>query len=76
MTVADIIDFTKRTVSLDADPDTVLEDLKGTLQGFVLFGYDMDGNEVSAITFGHLPEALWAAQRGVKNIVERADVED
>jgi len=71
--MADIIDFTGRTVSLDADPDTVLEDLKGTLQAFVLVGYDHDANEVTAITFGHLPEAIYALERGKKSILERAD---
>jgi len=39
----------------------------------VLVGYDHDANEVTAITFGHLPEAIYALERGKKSILERAD---
>lgn len=71
--MADIIDITGRVSNLDADPDETLEALVGTLQAFVLFGYDHDDNEVTVITYANLPEALWAAQRGCKSILERAD---
>ena len=71
--MAEIIDFTGRNVTLDADSDETLESLKGTLQAFALVGYDMDGNEVTAITFSHLPEAIWALERGKKSILERVD---
>ena len=73
--MADIIDFTGGNITNDdADPDATLELLKGRLSGFVLFGYDTDGNEISAVTFAHLPEALWAAERGKKQLLERVDI--
>jgi len=71
--MADIIDITGRIGSNDADPDETLEALMGTLQAFVLVGYDHDANEVTAVTFGHLPEAVYALERGKKSILERAD---
>lgn len=73
--MADIIDITGRKAKLDYDPDMTLDTLKGKLQAFVLAGYDHDGNEVMAITFGHLPEAVWAIERARKKILERADEE-
>jgi amino acid permease len=73
--MADIIDFTGRTPKLDFDPDATLDSLKGKLQAFVLAGYDHDGNEVMAITFGHLPEAMWTIERARKKILERVDEE-
>ena len=74
--MADIIDMTGRVAKADTDPDETLKALSGTLQAFVLFGYDLDGNEVTAITFAQLPEALWAAKRGCKTILERVDAKD
>lgn len=73
--MGDIIDITGRDIRLDFDPDMTLDQLRGRLQGFVLAGYDHDGNEVLAITFSHLPEALWAVERAKKKILERADEE-
>jgi hypothetical protein len=72
--MAEIIDFGGGHKRSDFDPDATLDSLKGKLQGFVLVGYDHDNNEVTAITFGHLPEALWVLERGKKSILERADV--
>jgi amino acid permease len=71
--MGEIIDITGKDIRLDFDPDITLDELKGRLQGFVLAGYDYDGNEVLAITFGHLPEALWTLERAKKNILERVD---
>jgi len=51
-----------------------IERLGWKLQAFVLSGYDHEGNEVIAITFGHLPEALWSLERAKKSILERPDV--
>jgi len=74
--MADIIDFNGGRVAVDTDPDLTLDRLKGTLQAFVLVGHDHDGNEVTVITYGHLPEAVWILERGKKGILERADVEE
>lgn len=74
--MADVIDFGDWGVrSEDSDADATLESLKGRLQAFVLIGYDHDGNELRAITFAHLPEALWALERGKKSILESVDAE-
>ena len=72
--MADVIDFSGKRIIGDFDPDETLRDLIGNLQAFVLSGYDHDGNEVIAITFGHLPEALWSLERAKKSILERPDV--
>jgi len=73
--MADVIDITNRGAKLDFDADMTLDSLKGKLQAFVLTGYDLDGNELVAVTFGHLPEAVWALERAKKQLLERADVE-
>lgn len=73
--MAEIIDITGRGKKLDFDPDMTLDSLKGKLQAFVLAGYDADGNEILAVTFGHLPEAVWTLERAKKSLLERADVE-
>lgn len=73
--MADVIDITGRSKKLDFDADMTLDSLKGKLQAFVLTGYDHDGNELLAVTFGHLPEAVWALERAKKQLLERADVE-
>ena len=73
--MADVIDITGRGKKLDFDADMTLDSLKGKLEAFVLTGYDHDGNELLAVTFGHLPEAVWALERAKKQLLERADVE-
>ena len=73
--MAEIINFSGGKISGDHDPDQTLEELMGNLQAFVLSGYDHEGNEVVAITFAHLPEALWSLQRAAKSILERPDEE-
>jgi len=72
--MADVIDFSGKKLGGDFDPDQTLSDLIGNLEAFVLSGYDHGGNEVIAITFGHLPEALWSLERAKKSILERPDV--
>jgi hypothetical protein len=75
--MADIIDFTGgRVANDDADPDATLALLQGRLSAFVLYGYDLDGNECTVVTFAHLPEALWATKRGEKQLLERVEREE
>jgi len=71
--MGDVIDFTGDGVQQDVDADTTLLSLIGHLQAFVLVGYDHDGNELTAVTFGHLPEALWILERGKRAIIERGN---
>lgn len=58
---------------LDLDPDIVLENSKGTLEGFVIAGYDKDGAEYFASTYADGGYVLWLLERmklRLLNIVE------
>lgn len=59
---ARIIPFTGIT-TLDLTPDVVLENLKGKLEGFVLVGYDSDGEEFFSSTYADGGTALWLLER-------------
>ena len=48
---------------LNLDPDIVLENSKGKLTGFVIAGYDTDGNEYFASTYADGGDALWLLER-------------
>ena len=74
--MADIIDLFGGDVEKDTDPDATLLLLMGRLDGFVLSGVDKEGREVTAVTFGTLPQALWFFERGKKTILERVDNEE
>ena len=74
--MADIIDLFNGDVEKDTDPDATLLLLMGRLDGFVLSGVDKEGREVTAVTFGTLPQALWFFERGKKTILERVDSEE
>ena len=71
--MADIIDLFNGEVEKDTDPDATLLLLMGRLDGFVLSGVDKEGREVTAVTFGTLPQALWFFERGKKTLLERVD---
>ena len=73
--MADIIDLFNGDVEKDTDPDATLLLLMGRLDGFVLSGVDKEGREVTAVTFGTLPQALWFFERGKKTLLERVDNE-
>lgn len=74
--MADIIDLFNGDIEKDTDPDATLLLLMGRLDGFVLSGVDKEGREVTAVTFGTLPQALWFFERGKKTILERVDNEE
>ena len=74
--MADIIDLFNGEVEKDTDPDATLLLLMGRLDGFVLSGVDKEGREVTAVTFGTLPQALWFFERGKKTMLERVDNEE
>ena len=74
--MADIIDLFNGEVERDTDPDATLLLLMGRLDGFVLSGVDKEGREVTAVTFGTLPQALWFFERGKKTLLERVDNEE
>lgn len=71
--MADIIDLFGGEVDKDTDPDATLALLVGRLDGFVLSGVDKEGREVTAVTFGTLPQAVWFLERAKKTLLERVD---
>jgi hypothetical protein len=48
---------------LDLDPDMVLENSKGKLEGVILIGYDKDGEEYFASTYADGGDVLWLLER-------------
>ena len=48
---------------LDLDPDTVLENNKGLLEGVVIMGWDKEGNEVFASSYADGGTVLWLLKR-------------
>ena len=73
--MGDIIPFNGIT-SLDLDPDVVLEHTKGKLEGFLIAGYDKDGNEYFASTYADGGDVLWLLERmklRLLSVVEEVD---
>lgn len=66
--MADVIPFSGVT-RLDLDPDVILENLKGQLTGFVITGYDTEGQEFFASTYADGGDALWLLKRCEFNLV-------
>lgn len=48
---------------LDLDPDMVLENTKGKLEGLVICGYGKDGEEYFASTYADGGDVLWLLER-------------
>ena len=48
---------------LDLNPDIVLENTKGKLEGLVICGYDKDGQEYFASTYADGGDVLWLLER-------------
>ena len=48
---------------LNLDPDRTLENLKGELEGFVIIGYDKEGNEFFSSTYADRANVLWLIER-------------
>lgn len=59
--------------TLDLDADVTLENLKGRLKGFVLTGYDHEGNEFFSSTYADGGEALWLLERAKIALLSQAD---
>lgn len=60
--MAKIIPFGDVT-KLDLDPDVILENNKGKLEGFVILGYTKDGDEYFAGTYADGGTMLWLLER-------------
>ncbi len=48
---------------LDLDPDVVLENTKGQLEGLIIIGYDKDGQEYFASSYADGGDVLWLLER-------------
>ena len=60
--MSNVIPFSGIT-RLDLDPDIVLEEAKGKLEGFVIAGHDKEGNEYFASTYADGGDVLWLLER-------------
>ena len=69
-----IIPFTGVT-QLDLDPDVILENLKGKVQGFVLMGWGADGEEFFSSTYADGGTVLWLIERCKKRLLESPEAE-
>lgn len=70
--VAKVIQF-RGITRLNLDPDTVLENNKGKLEGLVILGYGKDGDEYFASTYADGSEVLWLLERCKKMLLEVPD---
>ena len=60
--MSNVIPFSGVT-KLDLNPDIVLEEAKGKLEGFVIAGHDKEGNEYFASTYADGGDVLWLLER-------------
>lgn len=67
-----VIQFTGIT-KLDLDPDVILENNKGVLEGVVIMGWDKEGKEVFASSYADGGTVLWLAERMKKLLLEVDD---
>lgn len=67
-----VIQF-KGITKLDLDPDTILENNKGKLEGVVIMGWDKDGREVFASSYADGGTVLWLVERLKKALLELGD---
>lgn len=72
--MAKIIPFTGVT-KLDLEPDTILDNLKGDFEGFIIAGFGKDGEEIFASSYADGGTALWLAERFKKRLLEAAEWE-
>jgi hypothetical protein len=70
--MAKVIPF-KGITKLDLDPDTILENNKGKLEGVVIMGWDKDGEEFFASSYADGGTVLWLVERLKKALLETAD---
>ena len=68
VTMSNVIPFGGIT-RLNLDPDIILENTKGQLQGFVICGYDNDGKEYFASTYADGGDVLLLLERMKLNLL-------
>jgi len=70
-----VVDFTGST-TLDYGPERALERLKEcNLEGFVLIGYDAEGEELFYTTYADIQKVNWLLDRYKKYLLEYVDAE-
>lgn len=69
-----VLDFSGITKH-DTDPDRALENLKGKSGGFVIAGFDKEGNEFFASTYAEGGTALWLLKRCERALLNCGDGE-
>jgi len=57
-----VVGFTGVT-TLNSNPESVLENAKGKLDGVVILGYDKDGEEWFASSYADGGDTLWLMER-------------
>lgn len=60
--MSNVINFTGIT-RLDSDADRTLENLQGKLSGFIIAGYDLEGNTFFSSTYADGGDALWLIEK-------------
>ncbi len=70
--MSNVIQF-RGITKLDLDPDVVLENNKGKLEGLVIIGYDKEGEEYFASTYADGATVLWLIERCKKMLLEMPD---
>lgn len=60
--MSNVIQF-RGITRLNLDPDLTLENTKGKLKGFVIMGYDTEGEEYFASTYADGGDVLWLMER-------------
>lgn len=58
---------------LDIDPDLVLQEAVGKLEGVVVAGFNKDGGHYFASSYADGADALWLVEMFKKNLLEIAD---
>lgn len=72
--MGEVISFNGDTSKIDSpDVDAVLENAKGQLSGFVIAGYDKNGDEFFASTYGSIEKTNFLADRMKHMIMQMED---
>jgi hypothetical protein len=67
--MTNVIQFTGIT-TLNLEPDITLENTKGKLKGFVILGYNLEGEEYFASTYADGGDVLWLIERMKKKLLD------
>lgn len=71
---AEIYEFSGVT-ALDLDPDRVLKNCVGRLQGVVVMGYEQDGTMFFASSYADGGEVLWLIEKCKLNLLRTDETE-